>query len=170
MLQMMMGGRVYTTEAHKRAMDSNYYPLENMKRSVETLKNAPNIDIATMEYGQYQLILAPAQIAPKGVKYWLKDMGFARIQLNAVPNTQPLSRDQPDVIPLTRLALLDTCMRKCFNSDPPICMQTNVIQKAKDSPDPGMHDVMLEWEYEKGGDVPTLLNFTMVCAYPDPAP
>src|ERR1700754_4884232 len=118
MLQMMMGGSIYRTEAHKKAMDSNYYPLENMKASVEKLKNSPDIDIETMEYGQYQLILAPAQIAPRGVKYWLHDMGNARNVLNTVPNTQPLSNDQPDVVPLTRLALLDTALRKCFNSDP----------------------------------------------------
>jgi hypothetical protein len=171
MLQMMMGGSIYKTSQFKQAMDSNYYPLDNMKKSVEILKNSPNIDIATMQYGQYQPILAPAQITPNGPKFWLKSMGAARVQLTAQSNTQPLSKDQPDVVPLTRCALVDACMRKCFNSDPPICMQVNVTQKGKDSKDPTQHEVVLEWEYnDKGSDVPTLLNFTMICPYPDPLP
>ena len=38
MLQMMMGGKVYETSSFKQAMDSNYYPLESMKKSVDTKK------------------------------------------------------------------------------------------------------------------------------------
>src|SRR5437763_5177392 len=150
MLQMMMGGRVYETVQFKQAMDSNYFPLDSMKRSVATLKNSNSIDIETMEYGQYQPILAPANINPNGPKVWLKSVGFARVQLTAQPNTKPLSRDQTDVIPLTKCALLDASVRKCFNSDPPICIQINVTQKAKDSPDLNLHDIVLEWEYGKG--------------------
>ena len=168
MLQMMMSGRVYETVKFKQAMDSNYFPLDNMKRSVATLKNSNNIDIETMEFGQYQPILAPASINPSGPKAWLKNVGFARVDLTAQPNTKPLSRDQTDVIPLTKCALLDACVRKCFNSDPAICMQVNVTQKAKDSADPDLHDILLEWEYGKGSDVPTLLNLTMVCPYIGP--
>lgn len=168
MLQMMMAARTYETTQFKQAMDSNYFPLDNMKRSVATLKNSNSIDIETMEFGQYQPILAPASISPNGPKAWLKNVGFARVDLTAQPNTKPLSTDQTDVIPLTKCALLDACVRKCFNSDPPICMQVNVTQKAKDSPDPGLHDILLEWEYGKGSDVPTLLNLTMVCPYTGP--
>lgn len=170
MLQMMMGGSVYETATFKQAMDSNYYPLENMKRSVAILKASEEIDIATMEYGEYQPILAPRQINPNGPKTWLKNVGFARLQLTAQPNTTPLSRDQPDVIPLTKCALVDACMRKCFNSDPPICILVNVTQKAKDAPDPQLHDVVLEWEYGAGSNVPTLLNFTMICPATAPKP
>lgn len=168
MLQMMMGGKTYETDQFKRAMDSNYYPLENMKQSVLKLKNSENIDIQTMEFGQYQPILAPVEINPTGPKAWLKNVGFARVQLTAQRNTQPLSKDQPDVIPLTKCALMDASVRKCFNSDPPICMQVNVTQKAKDSPDPDLHDIVLEWEYAAGSNVPTLLNLTMVCPYTAP--
>ena len=64
-------------------MDSNYYPLDNMKESVATLTELrPNIDIATMEFGQYQPILAPAEINPNGPKVWLKNVGYARVQLD----------------------------------------------------------------------------------------
>ena len=129
-------------------MDSNYYPLDNMKKSVATLKNSNNIDIETMEFGQYQPILAPTEINPSGPKFWLQNVGHARVQLTAQPNNEPLSKDEPDVVPLTKCALLDACVRKCFNSDPPICMQVNVTQKAKDDPDPTLHDILLEWEYE----------------------
>jgi hypothetical protein len=146
-------------------MDSNYYPLENMKQSVEKLKNSQNIDIETMEFGQYQPILAPAEINPNGPKTWLKNVGHARVQLTALPNTTPLSKDEPDVVPLTKCALMDASIRKCFNSNPPICMQVNVTQKAKGDPDPGQHDILLEWEYGAGSNVPTLLNLTMVCPY-----
>ena len=61
-----MGGKVYETSSFKQAMDSNYYPLESMKKSVDILKNSQNIDIETMEFGQYQPILAPQQINPNG--------------------------------------------------------------------------------------------------------
>jgi len=54
-------------------------------------------------------------------------------------------------------------------------MQVNVTQKAKDSADADLHDILLEWEYGKGSDVPTLLNLTMAvptCShaliYPEP--
>jgi hypothetical protein len=170
MLQMMMGGRVYETAKFKQAMDSRYYPLERMKQSVATLKNSQNIDIETMEFGQYQPILAPSEINASGPKAWLKNVGFARLQLTAQPNTTPLSKDQPDVIPLTKCALLDASIRKCFNSDPAICMQVNVTQKAKDAPNPDQHDILLEWEYAAGSNVPTLLNLTMVCPYAAPKP
>jgi hypothetical protein len=165
MLQMMMGAKVYETTAFKQAMDSHYFPLDNMKQSVAKLKSSNNIDIETMEFGQYQPLLAPVEINPSGPKFWLKNVGFARIQLTAQPNTTPLSKDEPNVIPLTKCALLDASVRKCFNSDPPICMQVNVTQKAKDSSDPDLHDILLEWEYGTGSDVPTLLNLTMVCPF-----
>jgi hypothetical protein len=170
MLQMMMGARVYETDKFKQAMDSRYYPLDSMKQSVATLKNSQNIDIETMEFGQYQPILAPSEINPSGPKAWLKNVGFARLQLTAQSNTTPLSKDQPDVIPLTKCALLDACIRKCFNSDPAICMQVNVTQKAKDAANPDQHDILLEWEYGTGSNVPTLLNLTMVCPYVAPKP
>jgi hypothetical protein len=162
MLQMMMGAKVYETASFKQAMDSNYYPLESMKKSVDTLTNSPNIDIGTMEFGQYQLILAPQQVSPNGPKTWLQNVGRARVQLTAQPNQDAVSDDDPTV-PLTKCARLDACVRKCFNSDPPICMTVNVTQKAKDDPDPTLHVILLVWEYESGSKVPTLLNLTMVC-------
>jgi hypothetical protein len=163
MLQMMMmGGKVYETSSFKQAMDSNYYPLESMQKSVDILKTSPNIDIATMEFGQYQPILAPQQINPNGPQTWLQNMGRARIQLNAQSNTDPVSDDDPTV-PLTKCARLDACVRKCFNSAPPICMSVNVTQKGKGDPDPTLHDILLVWDYDPGSKVPKLLNLTMVC-------
>jgi hypothetical protein len=163
MLQMMMmGGRVFETSSFKQAMDSNYYPLDSMKQSVEILKNSENIDIETMEFGQYQPILAASAVNQKGAKFWLQNMGRARVQLTAQPNDAPVSDDDPTV-PLTKCARLDACVRKCFNSDPPICMTVNVTQKSKDDPDPTLHDILLEWDYAAGSTVPTLLNLTMVC-------
>ena len=163
MLQMMMmGGRVYEASGFKRAMDSHYYPLDSMKQSVEILTNSQGIDIATMEFGQYQPILAATEINQKGPKFWLQNVGRARVQLTAQPNKDPVSEDDPTV-PLTRCALLDASVRKCFNSDPPICMSVNVTQKGKGDPDPTLHDILLVWDYDAGSKVPTLLNLTMVC-------
>jgi hypothetical protein len=162
MLQMMMGGKVYETASFKQAMDSNYYPLESMKKSVDILKNAQNIDIETMEFGQYQPILAATEINQKGSKFWLQNVGRARVQLTAQANTEPVSDDDPTV-PLTKCARLDACVRKCFNSDPPICMTVNVTQKGKGDPDPTQHDILLVWDYDSGSKVPKLLNLTMVC-------
>ncbi|WP_249127511.1 hypothetical protein [Bradyrhizobium lablabi] len=168
MLQMMMAGRVYESGEFKTAMDSNYYPLDNMKKSVAILTSSQNIDIATMEFGQYQPILSPAQINPNGPKEWLKHVGSARVSLTAQANTKPLSKDEPGVVPLTKCALMDASVRKCFNSSPPICMQVNVTQRAKDDPDADKHDILLDWEYAAGSNVPTLLNLTMVCPYIGP--
>jgi hypothetical protein len=47
-------------------------------------------------------------------------------------------------------------------------MQVNVTQKAKDAPKADLHDIVLEWEYGTGSNVPTLLNLTMVCPYVAP--
>ena len=103
MLQMMMAGRVYEGKDFKTAMDSNYFPLDNMKTSVEKLANSPNIDIATMEFGQYQPILSPGQVNPNGPKEWLKHVGSARVSLTAQANTKPFSKDEPNVIPLDQM-------------------------------------------------------------------
>ena len=163
MLQMMMGARVYDTDKFKQAMDSRYYPLDAMKQSVAILKSADNIDIETMEFGQYQPILAPQQISPKGPRTWLQNMGRARIQLNAQPNSRQVSKDDP-AVPLTKCALLDASIRKCFNSNPPIPMQIDVTQKPNTAPDWDKHDILLVWDYG-AGNVPTLLYLTMVCPY-----
>jgi hypothetical protein len=97
----------------------------------------------------------------------MREMGFARLQLTAQPNNLPLSRDEPGVIPLTRCALLDASLRKCFNSEPPIPMIIDVTQKQEGAPNPDQHDIKLVWEYGKDGNdqVPTLLRFTMICPY-----
>ena len=162
-----MGGRTFNGEPFKNLMNSNYYPLENMKRSVEILKASEHIDIQTLEYGQYHLILTPKEKWPNGsAKYWHKEKGRARVQLSAQPNTTPLSNDEPNVVPLTKCALLDACVRKCFNSEPPIPMMTNIIQHDKSAPNAHQHEIRLEWEYANGKDkAPTLLNLTMVCPF-----
>ena len=164
----IFGGSVaiYNNPQFKAAMNIHYSPLETMKASVALLKASPQIDLASLQFGQYQPILSPQELGTDaGLKRWMKEMGGARLQLSTKANTKPLSNDQPDVVPLTMCCLLDACVRKCFNSDPPICMQVNVTQKAKDAPNPDLHDIVLEWEYGTGSNVPTLLNLTMVCPY-----
>jgi hypothetical protein len=166
MKQMMMfGAKTYNDQDFKNLMNSNYYPMENMMESVALLKASNRIDLPTMEYGQYQPILSSLDTWPRGKgQYWLKEMGRARINLNAQPNTTPLSSDEPNVVPLTRCGLLDACIRKCFNSVPPICMKADIIEHRADEPNPNDHEIRLVWEYGNGqGKPPTLLNLTMVC-------
>lgn len=164
----IFGGSVYNNQQFKDHMNSHYYPLENMKKSVEKLKASNQIDIATMQYGQYQPVLSPLDVWPGGRgKFWMREMGRARMQLSAQPNNTPLSNDEPDVIPLTRCALLDAAIRKCFNSEPPIPMLIDVTQKRHDDPSPDQHDIRVVWEYGTDGNekVPTLLRWTMVCPF-----
>jgi len=163
-----MGSRTYNGKQFRDLMNSNYYPLANMKKSVAKLKASDDIDLPTLEYGQYHLILNPASNWPQGsAKYWHKEKGRARVDLSTQPNTVPLSRDEPGVIPLTRCDLLDACVRKCFNSEPPIPMKTKIITHAASDALAYRHEIRLEWEYKKGSDKPTLLNLTMVCPHRD---
>lgn len=162
-----MGGRTYTGQQFKDLMNSNYYPLANMIKSVEKLKASDDIHVPTLEYGQYHLILNPAATWPAGsAKYWAKEKGRARVDLGKQPNTTPLSNDEAGIVPLTRCALLDASVRKCFNAEPPIPMKTNIIEHDPKDANADRHEIRLEWEYDNGEDkVPTLLNLTMVCPF-----
>src|SRR3954471_3962318 len=95
----IFGGKVYNDPAYKNFINNFYHPLENMKRSVEVLKAASDrIDIATMDFGDYQPILAPLATWPEGKgKRWWREMGQARIDLSAQLNDLPLSLDEPYV-------------------------------------------------------------------------
>ncbi|PIS99933.1 hypothetical protein TSA1_03545 [Bradyrhizobium nitroreducens] len=161
-----MGG-IYDDQNYKNLMNANYYPLENMKKSVARLKASKQIDIETMEYGQYQPILSPLETWPNGSgKVWFKALGHARLQLTAQPNTTPLSNDERVVVPPTKCALLDASIRKCFNSEPPIPMKADITQHQQDDVNSDQHEIRLVWEYGNGEDqAPTLLNLTMVCPY-----
>jgi hypothetical protein len=158
-------GAIYDNEQFKKLMNRNYYPLDNMRRSVEILRASDQIDIRTMEWGQYQPILSPRDKWPNGIgKAWLKAAGEARIQLSAQPNTTPLSLDEPVVIPPNKCALLDASIRKCFNSEPPIPIWMDTKEHHKDDVCPDQHEICLSWEYSNGEDkAPTLLRLTMVC-------
>jgi hypothetical protein len=161
-----MGSRTYTGASFKDLMNDNYFPLENMQRSVDILKASPDIHLPTLEYGQYHLILTPPERWPDGsAAYWHKEKGRARVDLSTQPNTIPLSSDEPGVIPLTRCDLLDACVRKCFNSEPPIPMKTKIITHEASEAFAHRHEIRLEWDYKKGSDKPTLLNLTMVCPH-----
>ena len=59
-----MAGLVYSGKAFRDLMNANYYPLANMKKSVAKLKASDDIDLPTLEYGQYHLILNPPSTWP----------------------------------------------------------------------------------------------------------
>jgi hypothetical protein len=160
----ILGGAFYNNDEFKDLMNSNYFPLAKMQRSVDTLKAAKDqIDIETMEYGQYQPILAPKAGWPKGGgAAWLREMGRARIDLTAQRNDVALDGETP----LTKCALLDASLRKCFNSVPPICIKIDVKEHKQTDPMSDTHEVTLVWTYGDGQDkAPTLLEFTMICPY-----
>ena len=157
-------GAVYNNPSFKDKMNIHYHSVDAMRNSIDKLKKSGQVDLATMEFGQYQPILAPNDVNPIGAKTWLQNVGYARLQLSAQPNDRPLSKDEPTVIPLTKCALLDASIRKCFNSNPPIPMQIDVTQKPNTAPDWDKHDILLVWDYG-AGNVPTLLYLTMVCPY-----
>jgi hypothetical protein len=169
---LIFGGRIYNDPAYKDYINRFYYPLENMKNSVAMLKASGHIDIATMEFGQYQPILSALHTWPLGKgKYWWREVGRARMDLTAQVNTAQLSLDEPNVTPLTKCALLDAAVRKCFNAEPdPIPMFIDVEEQQKDSPHANTHDIRIVWEYAKGGNIPTLLRVTMVCPFVEPKP
>src|SRR5262249_556642 len=144
-------GSIYDDQDYKSLMNNNYYPLENMKKSVAKLKASGQIDIETMEYGQYQPILSPLETGPNGSgKVWFKALGRARLALSAQPNTVPLSNDERVVVPSTKCALLDASIRKCFNSEPPIPMKANITQHRKEDTNCDQHEIRLVWEYGNG--------------------
>jgi len=74
----IFGGKIYNDPAYKNHINKFYYPLDNMKQSVAVLKASSLIDIATMEFGQYQPILSPLNTWPeKKGQFWLREMGQA---------------------------------------------------------------------------------------------
>ncbi|MET0675299.1 MAG: hypothetical protein ABW175_05825 [Bradyrhizobium sp.] len=167
----ILGGAIFNDPTYKDHINRFYYPLDAMKRSVATLKAASDrIDIATMEFGQYQPVLSPLQSWPEGKgKHWWREMGRARIDLTAQASSMSLSNDEPDVKPPTKCALLDAAIRKCFNSQPdPIPMLIDVEEQPHDSPNANTHDIRVVWEYGGSGSVPTLLRLTMVCPFRAP--
>jgi hypothetical protein len=157
----IFGGRTYNNPAFKAEMNRQYATVDAMKASLAILKASNQIDVATLQFGQYQPILAPQAVGTS----WMREMGFARVQLSAQPNTTALSNNEPGIVPLTKCDLLDACVRKCFNSQPdPIPMVIDVTEKNENSKDPSLHDILLVWDYGADGK-PTRLHLTMVCPY-----
>jgi hypothetical protein len=163
----IFSGITYNNPAFKAAMNKHYATVDAMKASIKILQDSGQVDLPTMLYGQYQPILAPSAVSVRTGKNqgWLRDMGFARMQLSRQSSTTPLSLDEPDIVPLTKCDLLDASLRKCFNSDPPIPITIDVAEKKHDAPDPGIHDVKLVWDYPAGSKVPSRLYFTMICPF-----
>ena len=142
-----MSGRVYQGKDFKTAMDSNYYPLENMKNSVDDADK-----LAEHRYrddGVRSVSADPVTGSgkPERSQGVAEARRFCPRQLDGSGQQHAVSKDEPDVVPLTKCALMDASVRKCFNSTPPICMQVNVTQRAKDDPDADKHDILLVWEY-----------------------
>lgn len=143
---------------------------QSMRDSIEKLRKSPNIHLPTLEYGQYQPALVPlADWAHLDSALWAKNVGNARLSLTQQENDDPLSKDEPHVVPLTRCALLDAAIRKCFNSEPPIPINSSVSHQAKDSPNAKVHSIELEWTYEANGK-PIKLKYTMICPWREPKP
>lgn len=158
-----MAAKPYNNQQFKDHMNSLYYPLSAMQRSVEILKS--KLDLSTLKFGDYQSILSPLDRWPGDTgEKWMKSKEYARRGLASQINSAPLAADEPDVVPLTKCDLLDASVRKCFNSQPPIPMKIDVQEQPEHSPNATQHDIRLVWTYGDDG-VPTLLRLTMVCPY-----
>lgn len=156
---------VYQTAPFKNFWTPYCGTVDAMRRSIATLNAAQNIHLPALEYGQYQPILVPlANWAHFGSQHWAREVGNARLDLTQQANTHPLSNDEPANVPLTRCALLDAALRKCFNSEPPIPIDNNVRQKRRDEADPDTHAIEVRWDYGSDGK-PTMLHYTMICPH-----
>jgi len=164
------GMRVYQSSKFKDFWKQYCGSVEGMRRAVAILRDSPGVYLPALEYGQYQPVLVPLENWVEfGSQHWAKEVGNARLQLTTQPNTQPLSNDEPANIPLTRCALLDAAIRKCFNADPPIPIDNTIRQKRKDESDPQVHAIEVKWTYAADGKTPTVLHYTMICPFrPDP--
>ena len=160
------GVSVYQGAPFKNFWTQFFGSVDAMRRSIATLNASPDIHLPALQYGQYQPILVPLQNwVDFGSEHWAKEMGTARLHLTEQANTQPLSNDEPSNVPLTRCALLDAAIRKCFNSEPPIPIDNNVRQKKKDEAGADTHGIEVSWDYAADGKTPTRLRYTMVCPY-----
>jgi hypothetical protein len=168
-----IAGADYMTSQFNDFWKEFYDTKEKMEASVKILEASPYIHLPTLEYGRFQPILAPSDATwgKGGVRKYMEEMGTARLNLTAQKNEQDLPKDEADKPrPLTRCALLDTALRKCFNSKPPIPMTVSVAQKTYDDPTCDVHSIDLRWDYDRGDDTPTRLHFTMICPYKPPLP
>ncbi len=105
--------------------------------------------------------LWPTVTSPRGTVYNTWDVykrgnDLLRAGLVAAPNTDPLSPDEPNVIPRTRLDLLDEAIQKAFYSNPPIPYDMDV-QNSSD----GSYNVRLAWDMDASGK-PVMLHITIV--------
>lgn len=131
-------------------MGDLYKTPERMKCTIGLLREAEKdglIDIATMEYGQYQPILANLHGDLK--KKWLHEMGILRMELSAQGNVNPADTTRPIMVPGDRrvyasvCSLLDASVRKCFNEE--LCMDVVSRDKTEMDGDQDIHNIDLNW-------------------------
>lgn len=147
---LFVAAKIYDNDAFKGLMNKNYEDETAMRASILKLA-AASVDMKTMKFGDYQPVLSDSNLWPMdGGKYWQQEIAAARNSLGF------------------ECEFLDACVRKCFNSEPPIPMKIDVRQKDKTEKDPSEHSIELQWEYvadEKGRLKPSRLLLTMVCPY-----
>ena len=164
------GMAVYQTAPFKNFWTPLCGTVDAMQRSIETLKRSQSIHLPTLEFGQYQPVLVPLQNwAHLGSQHWVREIGNARLDLTRQANSQPLSNDEPSNVPLTRCALLDAAVRKCFNSEPPIPIDNNTRQRKRDEAEANTHGIEVSWDYAADGKTPTMLHYVMICPYRAPS-
>lgn len=119
-------------------------------------------------WGSYQKRVVPHQVlwpvvtshSGRQVSTWdtyKRSIDLQRASLAFIPNTDPLSPDEPNHVPPTRLDLLDEAVRKAFYSNPPIPFDVNV-QNASGT----THELQVDWDVDADGN-PTMLHLTIFC-------
>lgn len=163
-------GMIYIDKKFQDLMNANYYPLQAMIQSVKKLRQQLGDGyVRDIKWGDYQpRLTSTVQWPTLAAEAWHVSVTRARTDLAGQPNHDTVSRDDPTV-PRDRCALLDACVRKCFNTtlpgqvDPGIPMYIDVRVRNPHDPAAAHHDIWLSWTYEYGSDLPRQLNLTMVC-------
>ena len=138
-----------------------------MQANVAALKASGQLNMATMEYGQYQPILVPiAQWPTEAATNWTNTVALMRTNLTNQSNTDALCPDEPTNKPATKCGLVDAAIRKCFNSPTPIPFNISVAEQPRGSPNANNHSIGLDWTYANGqGKPPTFLTLTITCPF-----
>jgi hypothetical protein len=167
---------LYAQAAFIKQMNAQYYPAAAMQASVQKIIALKGIAfLKTIKYGDYQTILVPLDTwLPALAKVWPQAMKEARDGL--APQVNLLSLPGPQqLVPASKLALLDAVVNYCFNTAlpgqqaPGIPMVIDVQQKASLDPGNDLHDIHVSWTRDPASGAPIQLNWTMVCpAAPPP--
>ena len=167
----LLSGFIYD-EKYKKMINSYLFPVEDGDWSVERIQVEMGADfLKTIKWGDYQAVLQSVKSWPgKSGDLWQKSVDYARNDLTNIKNFENSSALDEE-IPDDKCALLDACVRKCFNTvapgqeKPGIPIVVDVKTRSPQDPLKDQHDIQLNWTYDADRKYVAQLNLTMVCPY-----